>query len=511
MRLLALALALLAAAGAAATLDPLAVVRRHVPVKDLPEEDGASLTASEFVERYASRHQAVVVRRAAARWPARFWTLEYIRERCKERSLVYRCGKHGQMHMVREQVVGGLPGIEGVLMPVALARHSPPLATVADLIDAQQNGSRIYLHDQSVEALCPALLDDIRVPRYFPCNAHELFPQDLVTACPELHQSPSIFIGPEGTGSPMHADAYGAKFWQAVLRGTKLWLLLPKNASSIVATKYSGTGAFKMDVLHPTPSELDLLRSLGGVYAVLLHPGDLIFVPNYWPHQVLNLDATIAVSGTFNDAVGLPFLREWADLELKPAGKTHESSRRGGRGRNPDADAATANPGTSPPSRRRTTAQQVTVAGMTGSDRTAEMAQRILQYLDEQSYPLDCPSRVEWLRARLDASDADGARTLPSASTLSPVQLGRTASSAPPPVTQIPEEVERLPDGTVRALESGRVFASLEDLVDHEDEALPAHFERHGAALRADVLRRASLADASPSAEPALPARAAEL
>lgn len=95
----------------------------------------------------------------------------------------------------------------------------------------------------------------------------------------------SLYAGPSGTGSPLHQDVFGTHTWLAQIRGTKVWrLCAPEAIDEAVAFASDAFGE------HALPCT---------VYEAVLSPGDLIYLPPSWWHQVKNLTETIAISGNF--------------------------------------------------------------------------------------------------------------------------------------------------------------------------------------------------------------------
>ena len=130
-----------------------------------------------------------------------------------------------------------------------------------------------------------------------------------------------------------------------MLRGTKRWtvfhpddvaLLSPdwgRNTVSVAATAWgSGVCAepdgrvlffFQLDPEFPALDALDAgpaahpLHRLARRWECDLGPGEVLFVPGGAPHQVKNLDATVAIAGNYVDETNLD--RALADLELQAA------------------------------------------------------------------------------------------------------------------------------------------------------------------------------------------------
>ena len=93
----------------------------------------------------------------------------------------------------------------------------------------------MYLNDASIDLLCPALLPELRVPRFFPIdyqlqmrNLHDFDGRHPGYRCSDIGgvQWPSLFIGGPSTGSRLHVDSHGTRFWMGVLEGTKTFRLV---------------------------------------------------------------------------------------------------------------------------------------------------------------------------------------------------------------------------------------------------------------------------------------------
>jgi hypothetical protein len=87
----------------------------------------------------------------------------------------------------------------------------------------------------------------------------------------------SLYAGPVGTSTAFHQDIFSTHTWLAQLRGEKLWRLCPP-----------GTDLTDPETFNNSQ-----------FYQVLLEPGDLIYLPPDWWHEVRNTTSTLAVSGNF--------------------------------------------------------------------------------------------------------------------------------------------------------------------------------------------------------------------
>lgn len=172
------------------------------------------------------------------------------------------------------------------------ARLEPSVEmSVDEFVSAIEDGTAgaNYLFDWSLPLFCPELLEHFRVPDYFA--------DDYLKATPPhaLYRNswPSLFVSPAGTVSDLHVDAFGSNFWMFLFSGAKRWTFFAPEALPHLRPRYFGDSldpvfdATEEDFAHLDPFVCDL------------GPEELLFVPAGSPHRVVNLEASIAVSGNF--------------------------------------------------------------------------------------------------------------------------------------------------------------------------------------------------------------------
>lgn len=164
--------------------------------------------------------------------------------------------------------------------------------------------SDLYLHDASIPTFCPALLESFAVPRYFTDDRMQALP-------PRFKQRdywPSLFIGDESTASALHSDWSFTAAWMGLIQGRKHWAIAKPTATAALYEDVSSSsapaaGRFNASLLGQRKL-VDLLRP-GEVYDGILEAGEVIFIPADCPHQVRNLEKTVAVAVNFVDSVNL--------------------------------------------------------------------------------------------------------------------------------------------------------------------------------------------------------------
>jgi histone arginine demethylase JMJD6 len=137
-----------------------------------------------------------------------------------------------------------------------------------------------------------------------------------------------ILMGPERSGTGLHVDPVGTHAWVSLIQGCKRWVLFPPDT----CRKTIGMQQEQEEQgQYPIPSVLwfrDYYENVcspqgttfvQGAVHVVQRPGETVYVPAGWPHLVLNLEASVAI--TENYATEFPSMdRLWrAVVEAEPA------------------------------------------------------------------------------------------------------------------------------------------------------------------------------------------------
>lgn len=193
-----------------------------IPVLDSP-------SMAEFVEKCAIPQMAVVITGEVEHWPAKGWraegrfartcpnaaaTMTYFQpEASLEFAGLAQSKRMGMAEYMSEYIVDESMLAEGT-------RGAAGRMAVHD--DANRTGLSTrspYLWDLSLHDECPAILPDIRVPKYF---ADELLTQGVpIIGGDSMIVWPTMMLGGAGTGSACHQDRKATPFWLAMLVGNK--------------------------------------------------------------------------------------------------------------------------------------------------------------------------------------------------------------------------------------------------------------------------------------------------
>ena len=188
-----------------------------------------------------------------------------------------------------------------------LLNDLPSLITVGDLLELQDRsplGSEVVLFDAPLLHHCPALQHRVRVPKYFSRDYYLLLDWTQGVDPRDTRNWPSIIVSKKGGGTYLHADSGMTRFWAQQLSGRKRWRVFPLRESHNLAPSphlhYYYPIVFELDAFHP---DFDKYPDAIGVpvYEVVTEPGDVIFIPEGWAHQVENLEDSVITSMNFLD------------------------------------------------------------------------------------------------------------------------------------------------------------------------------------------------------------------
>ena len=209
---------------------------------------------------YREKREPVLLKGRIKEWAAiEKWTWEYLKELAQDRTVKLVSGNReiGKTCFVHMQ-----------------------LAEYIDIVanpDTQQKTEKLYLKEFDLLTEFPELNQDTHYDTFFPKN---------------MTVGNNAWIGVQGATTGLHYDFFHNLFTQ--VRGNKKFLLLPKE--KVERSDYSD----KFDS-YARLSTLDLFDENIAVklepIVVDVEPGDSLFIPKGWWHQVKSVDPCISVSG----------------------------------------------------------------------------------------------------------------------------------------------------------------------------------------------------------------------
>jgi hypothetical protein len=235
-------------------------------------ERRTDLGSQEFLERYYAVGRPVILRGEMDDWPALArWTPGYLKTKIGPAIVEYQGGRKANVQFEREK---------------DLHRREASFDVFIDSITKVGAGNDDYLtaynSERNREALAP-LSEDMGFLDKF-----------LARDVTMLHGMP--WIGPAGTVTSLHHDLTNNFIAQMV--GRKRLIVLP---AAEVGRLYNDRHVFsRITDLEARGIDRSLYPRLVGarLYEIVLEPGEILFMPLAWWHQVKSLDFSVTVTYT---------------------------------------------------------------------------------------------------------------------------------------------------------------------------------------------------------------------
>jgi hypothetical protein len=248
-------------------------------------EKRSRVSRDEFIERYAIGSRPLVLTDITRDWPAmQRWSPKYLKE------------KFGHLEVEIQAERNADPKFEQNKL------EHRRMVRVGDFVDQVLGGGKTndYYLTANNEILrrpefAPLLQDIGSLPDF--CRRED------------LGRSINFWFGPSGTNTPLHHDTLMLLHTQVV--GRKRWRFISPLETPRL---YNYFGVFSpIDIDHPDLARYPLFREVK-VLDVVVEPGETIFLPLAWWHQVSGLDVSLSVSYTNID---LPNEYQFIDPQIR--------------------------------------------------------------------------------------------------------------------------------------------------------------------------------------------------
>lgn len=215
------------------------------------------LSEEEFLDSYLSENRPVVLEDAAAEWAER-WTLAGLKEH------------HGDAAILCET--------EEVFVQDR-TRHSIPLRQLIESIEAGSLKYRVRTKD--FLSTVPGLQEEF--------ERHRTFVRFLPNP---QHLRHVFWIAPAGNRTLLHQDNFMENLNVQVYGRKQFILIAPSDYDSMYAHMFSESPVNPLDVDHTRFPKFQPTA----VYEAVLGPGDMLYLPQFWWHYVVALEASINVN-----------------------------------------------------------------------------------------------------------------------------------------------------------------------------------------------------------------------
>ena len=174
-----------------------------------------------------------------------------------------------------------------------------PLKTYVNYMNNNSDESPLYLFDKDFVGKMNL---EVGGRYYWP---PECFGDDLFALLGDQRpDSRWLIIGPERSGSTFHKDPNATSAWNAVLRGSKYWIMFPTHPGMPPPP-----GVFVSEDQSEVTSPLSIAewlltfhteaRRTRGCMEGICCEGEILHVPSGWWHLVVNLTSAIAITQNF--------------------------------------------------------------------------------------------------------------------------------------------------------------------------------------------------------------------
>ncbi|KAG0364792.1 hypothetical protein BC939DRAFT_442984 [Gamsiella multidivaricata] len=122
-----------------------------------------------------------------------------------------------------------------------------------------------------------------------------------------------VYCGGDGTFTPFHADVYRSYSWSANICGVKKWTLFPPGQEHLFRDSLKNT---VYDIENVDPVQFPDFNKAKR-FTVYQQPGQTLFVPSGWWHQVQNIGDTISINHNWCNGSNLDLLLDSICSDLK--------------------------------------------------------------------------------------------------------------------------------------------------------------------------------------------------
>lgn len=243
---------------------------RTLSAKRSEIERRPSLSKDHFIQEFYCNNQPIIITDMAQSWPALHrWNPEYFKQLYGD----------SVVEIQKDRNINELYEI--------LRDHHRSKMKFADYIDLIENteaANNYYMTARNFDINRPLL---------------RLLGSDLGNVPDFLVYDPAssdfrLWYGAEGTVTPLHFDFLNLAFFQ--IRGRKRFRLIPPTMAQYLYNNFNCYSEINLENIDY--DRYPLYRNVEP-YEVILHPGEMLFIPVGWWHHVKSLD--VAVSVTFLD------------------------------------------------------------------------------------------------------------------------------------------------------------------------------------------------------------------
>lgn len=192
-----------------------------------------------------------------------------------------------------------------------------PFSTYHDYLVNNQDESPLYLFDKVFAEKMDLTIGKHEGAAYWKpdCFGPDLF--ELLGSERPAHRW--LIIGPARSGSTFHKDPNATSAWNAVIRGSKYWIMFPPSVEvpGVYVSKDQSEVTSPLSIAEWLLEFHEEARKLPECVEGICREGEILHVPSGWWHLVVNLESGIALTQNFvpksHLVDALEFLRDKPD------------------------------------------------------------------------------------------------------------------------------------------------------------------------------------------------------
>lgn len=174
-----------------------------------------------------------------------------------------------------------------------------PLSTYYNYVLNTQDESPLYLFDKMFAERMDITIGKQDGAAYWKpdCFGPDLF--ELLG--PERPAHRWLIIGPARSGSTFHKDPNATSAWNAVIQGTKYWIMFPSSVEvpGVYVSKDQSEVTSPLSIAEWLIEFHEEARKLPECVEGICKAGEVLHVPSGWWHLVVNLESGIALTQNF--------------------------------------------------------------------------------------------------------------------------------------------------------------------------------------------------------------------
>jgi len=233
----------------------------------VPVDTVFSLTEEEFNRTYYNVKPVLIKGAMKDTNACQLWSLDYLKRKVGQRVVKFAYNEASNFSDAIKDIKWLDGSVEEILDLIAMTREANPFFA--------------YMGQQSIPEKFPELLEDLLKPEFI---------RDT-----DFFGDQNIWIGPAGCEAGLHYDNYHNFFCQ--IKGRKeIALFSPEDSPYLYPCKVQGKQRIsEVELQNVDQERFPLFSSAVNVHCIV-EPGDMLYMPFGWWHDILTLELSISVN-----------------------------------------------------------------------------------------------------------------------------------------------------------------------------------------------------------------------